>query len=203
MKRLTVLLALLVVFIILAGCATGSRQVSQRAIDGIIVGGLTGAAIGGATGDDRAAAIGAGIGAAGGAIVGAFVGIKEEGTIRQEPTPLPWIEGKRVLVQSGRGGYWQDGIKAIIEDELRGRGAIIVTSINRYYYNREENIGADYIAEYDTDRRGNDGVIVIRVISRADNIVKAMGAGRYYRYDYNNEYLVFANAAKAAVTSLH
>jgi hypothetical protein len=203
---------ILLIGILFFACAAGSSRVAERTTQGMIIGAGAGAAIGASTGSSRSAGVGAGIGAIVGGTIGAATGVMEEKAIRHEPPPLPWIEGERVVVYSGRGGYWRDGVRAIIEDGLRGRGAIVVSSAGRrYYYRRNDNVGAVYVAEYDTYYRGNEAAVTIRVIDRTNNEVVAIGEGRYYVYQWNyqwnrrsrNRYNIFANAAKAAVDDLH
>jgi hypothetical protein len=192
------LVFLLICVVLLAGCASGSSRVSQRAVEGGAIGALLGWGIGG---DGRDAATGAAVGAVAGAVVGVF----EERSVRHEPTPLPWLEGERVAVYSGYGGSWRDGVRAIVEDGLRGRGAVLVTPVGRRY---SDYVGATYLVEVSTARQGHEAVVVLRIIDRTDNTVRAVGEGRYYygrfyRSYRRSEYSAFANAAEAAVEDLH
>ncbi|MBU4353080.1 hypothetical protein L6251_01675 [Candidatus Parcubacteria bacterium] len=195
---LHVILVAVVFLLITSGCAT---RVGQRTFEGATIGGVGGYVIGGPTGAKLGAVLGAGVGHA--------IGVSEEDAEKikeayASPTPLPWMYGERVSVEV-RGG-WGESLQATIEDELRGRGAVVVSSSRRH--RRSDDIGAAYVVMVDTRQRGEYVIVSIRVIDARDNVVRAIGdarawRGRYGNYGSGSSYEPFTIAARAAVEKLH
>lgn len=189
-----IVLVVIIFLFVTSGCAT---RVGQRTFEGAAVGGALGYVVGGKTG--------AWVGGALGGAAGHYYGVQEEdkGFGRGMPalTPLPWMEGERVLVDV-RGGAWRDSLLSVVEDELRGRGAVVVASIGRSYYRRSEELGATYLVSVDTHRRGDYITITLRVVDNTNNVLRATGRGHSY-YDRHSAYDSYALAARAAAMDLH
>lgn len=183
---------------------------SPRSVERGAQGAALGAGIGYLAGQGKGAVPGALIGGALGSIFGTWETDKGKaiggyGAGFYGPTPLPWIQGERVSVEVS--GSCADTLRAVIEDELRNRGAIIVAVPGRRWF-RHEDVAATYVAEVDSYQRGNCAVVQIRIIDRTAHIVRAIGIGQsqfynsyYYGYGYN--YKSFEWAARRAVEDLH
>lgn len=196
MKKKVFLMAILAIFLVaMVGCAT---RVGQRTFEGATVGGALGYVAGGKTG--------AWIGGALGAAAGHYYGLQEEdkglGVGLPSLTPLPWMEGERVIVDV-RGGAWRDSLQSVVEDELRGRGAVVVVPIGRSYYRRSEELAATYLINVDSHRRGDYVTVTLRVIDNTSNVLRATGRGHSYYDRHSSAYDSYALAARAATIDLH
>ncbi len=189
---------ILVVLLVAAGCAT--RRETGRTTEGALVGGAVGYIIANEPGAWVGGALGAGLGHALGAAEDDAERAKRNKQAFSAPTPLPWLYGERVSVDVRSG--WGESLHSVIEDELRGRGAIVVSSTRRY--RRSDDIGAAFIVVVDARNRGDIISVSIRVIDSRDDVVRAIGDGRAWRNrragcDYDAHLL----AARMATRKLH
>lgn len=197
-KFFACILLLVLAMLFCAGCGATRRE-AGRMTSGALIGGAAGYVVGKTPGMYVGAALGAGIGRAFGTEEDDAEKIKEA---YASPTPLPWIYGERVSVEV-RGG-WGESLQAVIEDEFRGRGAVVVSSLRRYRHS--DDIGAAFIVSVDTRQRGEYILVSIRVIDARDNVVRAIGDARAYRgrgYGSGSSYEPYITAARAAVEKLH
>lgn len=196
MKKFFVILFLAAMFF--GGCAT--RREAGRMTEGALVGGAVGYIIANEPGAWVGGALGAGIGHALGAAEDEAERAKKNKQALSASTPLPWLYGERVSVDV-RGG-WGESLQAVIEDELRGRGAVVVATARRYY--RSDNIGAAFVAAVDICNRGDVIIASIRVIDTKNNVVRAIGDGRAWRRcRTHSDYDAYLLAARMAARRLH
>jgi hypothetical protein len=151
MKRMIKILMVVVVIGILSfGCAT-QRQ-TTRTLEGAAIGAVPGLLMKNAY-----------VAVAGSLLLGAvgnIVGLIEDehgGSITgsKTVTPFPWIRGERTAVFV-EDYYWGEPLRAMVEDYLRGQGAVIVATPGRRYNIRPEDLAsAVYIAEVYTQRLGD------------------------------------------------
>ncbi len=199
------------VFLILAAigflatsCAHGSSTVSQRTVEGMVIGAGAGAAVGAVVGKGKGAAIGAGVGAIVGGAIGAQTGVQEEKSIRHEPTTLPWLKGEWIVVWSGSRGNesYDDSIRAVIEDELRKRAANVKAAEGRqysggYYYGRgggrgeQDDLGCGqgtpFVLNYNLFQSGYDAMAQVQIVDCANHKqIKVQGEGRDRIRFYNS-----------------
>ncbi len=203
MKTIKIFLVL-VVAIALISCA------SSRSLERGAQGAALGAGIGYLAGKGPGAVAGGLIGGAVGSVIGTVEsdkGLASGG--KQGPTPFPWIKGERVAVFVDDNSYWGESVRAMIEENLRGRGAIIVATPGRRYNTRPEDlISSVYIAEVFTRQYSNYVVVQIRVIDRTNGNIKAIGDGQSemynsYYYGAGYDFRSFECAANRALTNLH
>ncbi|MFH0803835.1 MAG: hypothetical protein V1877_01825 [Candidatus Tagabacteria bacterium] len=212
MKAIKIFMILAVIGILAVGCG-GSRSLergAQGAALGAGVGYLAGKGPGAVAGGLIGGALGSVIGLAeeehGGSITGSRIfGSRSIGSGR---TPLPWIKGERTAVFVDN-NYWGEPLRGVIEEYLRGQGAVIVATPGRRYNNRPEDLAsAVYIAELYTERRGDYAIVQIRIIDRTNDNVRATASGtseiyNSYYYGSGGDYKSFEWAANRALASLH
>lgn len=205
-KAVSLFLVLVFSITVLAACA---GPMGQRTTQGVLLGGIIGAATGGVIAGGKGAAAGGLIGAGIGGIAGAAIGAKEEQSIYAEPQPLTWMQGKSIQVAGSPSyGYGIDISRAVIEDQLRRRGAIVVDRPGPQYYPTGQSVATDFVAEVAAIEKYNAVVMDIRVLD-ASRQVRAIGSASIYYgtngYGYTGDYRVEAlrTAAKNAVWALH
>ncbi len=205
MKAIKILMILVIMGILTIGCS-GTRSFERGAQGAGIFGGTAYLL----TRDPKIALGAAAVGTSLGAIYGMIEtdkGLASGG--KQGPTPFPWIKGERVAVFVDDNSYWGESVRAMIEENLRGRGAIIVATPGRRYNTRPEDlISSVYIAEVFTRQYSNYVVVQIRVIDRTNGNIKAIGDGQSemynsYYYGAGYDFRSFECAANRALTNLH
>ncbi len=133
MKGNVIILGLVVVALVLTGCATPAKNTKGGAGIGAIVGGVAGAVI-----DKDNPWRGGIVGAAAGAIIGGAIGnvmdrAAEEAAAENRPVQYTrtYDDGTQEIVRATPSGYSDDGNYKLVRTEVIRNGVVVETKVKR------------------------------------------------------------------------